>query len=296
MNKIISINIKGFVFQVEEEAYDRMKNYLETLNRYFANEESRIEILDDIESRLAEMMQEKLKTRPVITVADVEDIINIMGRPTDFDKEKEPADGGESAKSSGPTYENTTYEKVHKRFMRDTENSLLGGVCSGAGHYFGVDPLWIRLGFLFLFFVMGTGLLFYLILWVIIPEAKTPTDRLQMRGEKINIDNIERAVKEEYERVKKNFNDIGRKSGKPLNKAVGIAGDIIKSAVKFIAKVIAVFLVFIAITVLVVLISVAVQLFVDGTLPLVSLAFDAKWQFWLTAIAALYCWPLLSWG
>lgn len=289
MNKIISINLKGVVFQVEEEAFEQLQKYLELLNRHFANEESRLEIIDDIESRIAEMMQEKLEYKTAITVDDVEEIINTMGSPSDFgiDEEEE-------------TTQQTNNEKQHanvppmgnapKRFMRDTENSVLGGVCAGAGHYFGIEPLWIRLGFLFLFFVLGTGLLFYIILWIIIPEAKTPSDRLQMKGEPVTVDNIEKTVKEEYERVKKNINNFSKTRKDPVAKAIYKTGnflrDVLVAFAKFFSKVLAFFLMFLGVVLFIALVSVLIQLLIDGTLPVISLAFENVTYLWITIIAA----------
>jgi phage shock protein PspC (stress-responsive transcriptional regulator) len=291
MNKIISINLKGIIFQVEEEAFDRLKQYLETLNRHFAKDESRLEIIDDIESRLAEMMQEKLKIKAAITMADVEEIIGIMGQPADFDTENTETNEEAEPKATSSTYSNAYTEPTAKRFFRDTENSMLGGVCAGAGHYFGVDPLWVRLGFLFLFFVMGTGLLFYVILWVIIPEAKTQSDRLRMKGEPVNVDNIEKAVKEEYERVKKNFDEYSKTKGgkltRGISRSLGIAGDIILAFAKFIAKVVGIFVLVMAVLFFIAFVSITIHLVFNGTLPVLSLAFDTAGAFWLTAISVI---------
>ncbi len=289
MNKIISINLKGLVFQVEEEAFEQLKKYLELLNQHFAKEESRLEIIDDIESRIAEMLQEKLKTKAAITAADVEEIIGIMGRPADFGIDSEEDEEAEP-KEKKASYDIPNTE-TNKRFMRDTESGIFGGVCAGAGHYFGVEQLWVRLIFLFLFFFMGTGGIFYLILWVIIPEAKTPTDRLQMKGEPVNIDTIEKTVKEEFERVKENINTFGRDKKDPFVRSVykvgGIMRDIILGAAKVISKIIGFFFLISGILLLITLIGILIKLSTDGTLPLLSLAFESSAAFWITVIAAV---------
>lgn len=292
MNKIISINLKGFIFQVEEEAYDRLKQYLEQLNSHFAKDESRLEIIDDIENRLAEMMQERLKTKSAITMADVEEIIAIMGNPADFETEEEQTEtNSEEKKGNKSAYNTFTDDFAAKRFFRDTENSIIGGVCSGAGHYFGIDPLWIRLGFLFLFFVLGTGLLFYIILWAIIPEAKTQSDRLRMKGEKVNVDNIEKAVKEEYERVKKNFDDFrtgkGAKVGQAVSKGVGIVGDIAAAFLKFLTKLVGSSLFVLAIMLFITFVVILANLMSNGTLPVLSLAFENTNDFWLVVSSSM---------
>lgn len=289
MNKIISINLKGLVFQVEEEAFEQLQKYLELLNRHFAKEESRLEIIDDIESRIAEMMQEILETKAAITAVDVEEIIATMGKPSDFgideEEKEEEKTNNEKQSYSAPI------GNVPKRFMRDTENSVLGGVCSGAGHYFGVEPLWIRLVFLFLLFAFGTGIFFYIVLWVIIPEAKTPSDRLQMKGEPVNVDNIEKTVKEEYERVKKNINNYGKTRKDPVAKAIykvaGFFGDIIKGFARVFSKVLGFGLLTFGVLFFIALVAVIIQLSIDGTLPLAQLAFENQSYIWIAILAAV---------
>lgn len=285
MNKIISINLKGLVFQVEEEAFEHLQKYLEQLNRHFSKEESRLEIIDDIESRIAEMMQEMLETKAAITAADVEEIIGIMGKPSDFGIEEEETN------SERQTYNSSPIGNVPKRFMRDTENSVLGGVCSGAGHYFGVEPLWIRLIFLFLFFALGTGLFFYIILWVIIPEAKTPSDRLQMKGEPVNVDTIEKTVKEEYDRLKKNINNFGKTRKDPVARAfyrvAGFLKDIIKGFAKVFSKVLGFALLTFGVIFFIALVAAIIQISLDGTFPLVSLAFENQSLIWIALLAAI---------
>lgn len=285
MNKIISINLKGFIFQVEEEAFERLKQYLETLNRHFANEESRLEIIDDIESRIAEMMQEKLQSQAAITTSDVEEIIATMGSPDDFG-----IDADEEGEPKAKATDETGGHRIPRRFYRDTDNGVLGGVCAGASHYFDVDPLWIRLGFLFLFFAFGTGIIFYIILWIIIPSAKTPTEKLEMKGEKITIDSIEKKVKEEYERVKSTLKNDWRKKKDPVanaaHKGAGFLREVIIGFARFISKTVGIVFLFLSTIMFVVLVGVIMHLAINGTLPLFSLAFETTVEFWL-AISAL---------
>lgn len=283
MNKIISINLKGIVFQVEDEAYELLKKYLESLNRHFANEESKLEIIDDIESRLAEMMQQRLQTKAAITVKDVEEIIAIMGNPADFDLT------GDDEKQATKEYDTFYEAKMPRRFFRDGDSRIFGGVCSGAGHYFGIDPLWVRLGFVLMFIVAGTGLLFYAILWLIIPEAKTPSEKLQMKGEPVTADTISKAVKEEYERLKKNFDSFSHKNKGGVEDAItktgGFIRDIITGFALFVSKLVAICLLFLATVLLATLTFIVVHLVLDGTLPLFSLAFTTSAEFWLSVSA-----------
>jgi len=286
MNKIISINLKGLVFQVEEEAFELLQNYLEQLNNHFTNEKSRLEIMDDIESRIAEMLQEVLENKAVITVADIEEVIATMGKPSDFgiDEEEEEKTKDEKQAYTSPIGD------IPKRFMRDRENNVLGGVCSGAGHYFGIEPLWMRLIFLFLFFAFGTGLFFYIVLWAIIPEAKTPSDRLQMKGERVNIDTIEKTVKEEYERVKKNINNYGKAKKDPVAKAfykgAGFLKEIIKGGAKLLSKVLGFVLLLLGILFFIGLVALLIQVATDGRLPIISLVFENQTYIWVAIVAA----------
>ena len=98
----------------------------------------------------------------------------------------------------------SSYETT-KRLYRDPDNRVLGGVCGGLGAYFNNDPLLFRILFIIIFFGMGSGLIIYLILWIAIPEARTTAQKLEMRGEPITIENIKKAVREEFENVKKNM-------------------------------------------------------------------------------------------
>lgn len=192
MNRILSINISGTVFQIEEDAYDMLRTYMEKLKFHFRDNDGSQEIVDDIESRIAEMFTTDPGKHTFISKRHVEKVMEIMGSPSQFgDKEH-----SEFVPSARPAY---------RRLFRDPEGRILGGVCSGLGAYFNTDPLWVRILFLIAFFGFGSGLLVYLILWVIVPEAKTAADRLEMRGERVTIDNIERSIREEFERVKKKF-------------------------------------------------------------------------------------------
>lgn len=205
MNRIISITIAGTVFQIEEEAYAELERYLNNVNRHFRGTPGGTEIINDIEARVAEMLQAKLQgPKTAITTADVREIIAIMGQPSDF------ADEGEEA-AAGAEYEEPVY--VHpkrNRLYRDPDDRVLGGVSSGIAHKMDIDPIWIRLAWVLLVvFGVGSGLIIYIVLWLIMPAAETPAQRLEMYGEPVNISNIERSVRKEYEGVKKKFGEVG---------------------------------------------------------------------------------------
>ena len=192
MNKTIQANIGGIIFNVDEDAYQKLHAYLEQLKVYFRKTEGTEDIVQDIEARVAEIIQGRLGKRAIVNKADVEAVIGAMGMPEDFE------DTGTDEKSDRRSEQ---VIDTGKRFFRNTDNKILGGVCSGISAYLNIDPLWLRLAFVLSFFIWGTGILIYIILWIIIPEAKTTIDKMQMRGEAVNVSNIERTVKEEVGKV-----------------------------------------------------------------------------------------------
>lgn len=208
MKKTVTVNIGGAFFHVDEDAYDILKKYLETIRGYFINTPGCDEIMADIESRIAEMFKEmQSPTKEVINIDDVNKVIAVMGKPEDY---IDADSGNENEKKSSET-ENKTYTQnsfKNKRIYRDPDNRVLGGVCSGVGAYFGVDPVWIRIAFVIMFFAFGTGPFLYLILWIIIPKAKTTAEKLEMRGEPVTAENIGKTIREEMEGVKDSFNNI----------------------------------------------------------------------------------------
>ena len=179
MKKIININLSGRVIPIEDSAYESLQRYIESLRRYFANEESRDEIINDIESRIAELMNDKIKKgASAITDADIEEIINSMGRVEDFEKAEATDSSTTSAQSSQQAYTSTgTQQKRFKgRLYRDTSDKMIGGVCAGIANYMNVDPAIIRLLFAIITFGgFGMGFLIYILLWIILPSRDLDT-------------------------------------------------------------------------------------------------------------------------
>ena len=197
MNKTISINIKGFVFNLEEDAYQILQDYLKKLRNLFAKQEGRDEILDDIETRIAELFNEMLdENKQAITTADVDQVIAVLGSPEDFDSGNE--------EDYEPAQEPRSTRSDVKKLYRDEEGGMIGGVCSGLAYYLNWDPLWIRILFL-LFLFSGFSVLVYIILYLIVPEAKTTSEKLHMKGEHINIENIKKKVSESFEETKESL-------------------------------------------------------------------------------------------
>jgi phage shock protein PspC (stress-responsive transcriptional regulator) len=195
MNKTININLAGIIFHLDEQAYENFKSYLMQVKDALLNQEGGSEIIADIEARIAEIfaMRKAETGKDVITVSDVDFVISTLGRPEDFADEDETETTG------------TNHFKTSRRLFRNPDEKVIGGVSSGIAAYFNTDPVLIRVIFLILLFFTGIGLMAYIILWIAIPEASTTAQKLQMRGEPVNLGNIEKSVKEELEGVKERF-------------------------------------------------------------------------------------------
>ena len=277
MKKNISINISGIIFHIEEDGYDQLRSYLDTINHYFSSYEDSDEIIADIESRIAEIFLAKLKEgKQVVTLVDVKHLMTTMGSIHDFQAiEGDPIpDADDDYSKAGNEQTNQQQPKDPfgaKKLYRDTKRKVIGGIAAGIAHYFHLDPLWIRLimilllcdlfitytvgslmvaGYIIgwiiippndaveedlkakklyrnpenrvisgvcsglatyfgidvslvrllfvlcLFLSFGTFLLIYFILWVITPEAKSITDKIQMQGEPVTLANIENNIKQ----------------------------------------------------------------------------------------------------
>lgn len=198
MNKTVIININGIVFHIEEDAYEILRNYMISIKKHFAHTEGNAEIVADIENRIAEMFNERISSgvKEVITQQDVDEVCKQMGRVEDFykDAENDPNEYNTTGNAYG-----SAYATASKKLMRDPDDKVFGGVCAGLGHYLDMEPRWVRLIMLFVFLAGGTGLLLYIILWIVMPEAKTRADRMAMRGEEPNLQNFKRSFDEERE-------------------------------------------------------------------------------------------------
>jgi len=238
MKKSIKINLAGLVFHIDEDAYQKLKEYLHAITEQFKELEEGEEIINDIESRIAEIFQGYIdEHKEVITIGDVETMITIMGKPEEY------LNGEEFTEETG---KKKTYRyKTAKRLYRDPNDAILGGVCGGLGAYFGIDPLWFRLIFIFLTLGYLSGVLIYLILWVVVPRATTHTQKLEMRGEHITIKNIEKSVKEEYENVKDNLKNVKKSKGyhrtrSAIHDVVDLIGGVLLAILKIILIIIGV--------------------------------------------------------
>lgn len=210
MKKTVIVNINGIIFHIDEDAYEKLSIYLDTLKRYFNSANESKEIIEDIEARIVELMQPKIsEAKQSISIEDIEEIIGILGNPEDI------AGGAETSheKQGYSAYqEPADHAKGTRRLHRDIDHSIIGGVCSGLGAYFNVDPIIFRIIFIALIFAGGVSLIIYPVLWIAVPAALTSAQKLEMQGKNVNVSNIERQVRDEYTRVKNNISKIDTRS------------------------------------------------------------------------------------
>lgn len=218
MKRTEKINIGGILFYVDDDAYARLKEYLDKTGRWFATREGGDDVIQDIELRLAEIFASKSNSgRMAITLAMVDEAIAMIGQPEEFDPEEAPTDT-ESSQTEAPAY---------KKLYRDRLNSVLGGVCAGLAAYFNIDVQIVRIIFVVAAFIsFGAVLLVYLILFLAVPEAVTPAQRLEMCGRPVTFANIGRQMDEGFKRAKDEVRDLGRRMTEKHNdrKWSGIIG------------------------------------------------------------------------
>tara|TARA_R110002049_G_scaffold71370_1_gene183851 strand:+ start:5866 stop:7659 length:1794 start_codon:yes stop_codon:yes gene_type:complete len=272
MNKTVNINLAGIFFHIDEDAYLKLQHYLDAIKRSFTDSEGRSEIIADIEARIAELFMERVKQdKKVIGTKEVEDVIAIMGQPEDYLVDDDIFED-----------EPKTYQKakstVSKKLFRNTDNSYIGGVASGLGHYLGIDSIWMRLIWLLLAFGSGgTFILIYILFWVLVPEAKTTAEKIMMTGEPVNISNIEKKIKDGFDSVSKTVSETVKnvdlpKQGQRIKSTsksfFDTLGEVIMLFLKIFAKCIGIILMLIGAFVLIALI---VTLFYIGVFGIVHI-------------------------
>lgn len=242
MNKTVNINLGGMFFHIDEDAFQKLSRYFEAIKRSLSNSSGQDEIIKDIEMRVSELLTEKQKTeKHVVGLKDVDEVIAVMGQPEDYRIDEE--DAGKSS----PNYTSTSSSNTRKLY-RDKDNGMIGGVLAGLGHYFGIDKVWLRIFFLILFFAWGTGVLAYIILWIVMPEAKTTAEKLEMTGEPVTISNIEKKVREEFESVSEkfknaNYDEMGNRVKTGAEKIGSSFGDFIITILRVFSKFLGVLLI-----------------------------------------------------
>ncbi len=241
MNKTVTANISGMVFHIEVDAYEKLNSYLNKIRSYFQNSDEREEIMSDIEARIAELLSPKINDQnQVVVEKDVDEVIEVMGKPEQYIQEDE--DRNENRRQEDRS---SSYARTKKRLFRDPDDRILGGVCSGIGHYVGMDPIWLRLLFVIIFLAGGSGLLIYIILWVVMPEAKTAAEKLQMKGEPVTFDTIGKAFEDGAKKVNEKFKDMersdfGQKLEDFFEQLFHALGSILGGLLRFIVKIVGV--------------------------------------------------------
>jgi phage shock protein PspC (stress-responsive transcriptional regulator) len=297
MNKTVNINLAGIFFHIDEDAYIKLQRYLDAIKRSFTDSQGRSEIIADIEARIAELFTERVKhDKQVIGNKEVEDVIAIMGQPEDYLVDDEIFDDEPKA------YQKTKFT-ASKKLFRDTDNSYIGGVASGLGHYLGIDAIWVRL--IWLLLVIGSGgtfILIYILFWVLVPEAKTTTEKLMMTGEPVNISNIEKKIKDGFDSVSKTVSDTVKnvdlqKQGQRIKSTSKSFFDTLGEVIMFFFKVFAKFVGIILIIIgAATLIGLIIGLFSLGLadishipgLDLVDIANSGNTPIWLVSLLAFF--------
>lgn len=194
MKRTVKSNIGGVIFHIDEDAYQRLGDYLDELERRIKPQAGGDEILRDIENRIAELLQQKSQGPDrVVSITEVESVIRTMGKPADYDTEGQT----ESAYDRPAT---AYTRRSNRKLYRDTDDRMVGGVAAGMAAYFNVDTVLFRLLFVLLFFASGFGILAYIILWIAIPPARTTAQKLEMRGEPVTLASMERFNRDELTR------------------------------------------------------------------------------------------------
>jgi phage shock protein PspC (stress-responsive transcriptional regulator) len=218
MKKVININLGGLPYIIDEDAYEFLNRYLDSIRRHFSRLEGCDEILYDIELRMSELFQENLKVKQIISTADLNLVIEVLGKPEEFGAEAIEEDYDTSytdkTKSSTSYSDSFQFSRTGKRLFRDMDQKVVGGVCSGLSNYLGIeDPVWIRLC-MGLLALSGVGVGVYIFAWIIIPQAKTSADKLAMKGEPINIENIAKTVETELHELSDTIKNMSSSFGK----------------------------------------------------------------------------------
>ncbi len=243
MKKTVSVNIRGINFIIEEDAYELLQQYLDRLSVTLKNEQGSREIIEDIELRIAELCLQKLNTsKTVIELSDIQEIISVMGDPSQYIDEDESFETKQE-----PREDKTTSEKdSDKKLYRDTDNAVIAGVCAGIASFLKIDVVIIRAIFVIMFLFAGFGFPLYLILWVIVPKTRSTIDRLRMKGKPITVE----TVREEVEIAAENITKGSKRFAQQLRNDDTYSKSI-RNGARIIGTLFGIGLVFIGITLLV---------------------------------------------
>jgi phage shock protein PspC (stress-responsive transcriptional regulator) len=213
MKKTLTVNLNNIVFHIDDDAYEMLQTYLSEIADHFKQDDERKEIMNDIEARIAELFNEKLqKSKNVINLSDVEEIVEIMGKPSQYAEDEEAETSPKTDKK----------QQKSRRFYRDPENAILGGIAGGLAAYFNLDVTLIRIILVVLVF-LGVGFIIpiYIVVWFVAPAALTASQRLEMQGEDVTVENIKTEVSNvknymESEKFKQSATSVGKRIGEIL--------------------------------------------------------------------------------
>ncbi len=214
MKKVINITLGSIVFAIEQEAYEILASYLESIKHNIADNDDAAEIVADIERAIAEkFLARKRSEKVAVTSEDVSVVTTEMGSPADF-SESDVKVGGESdqdeAQATTPPV--APESETKKRLYRDTDDAIIAGVASGLARYFDIDPVIVRVLFIVAVFFNGLGILAYIVLWLVVPAAETTAQKYAMRGERVTVEQITERVKRKIGEVDTDALKDGAKS------------------------------------------------------------------------------------
>jgi len=245
MEKTIIINIGNTIIHIEESAYELLKAYLNEVKQHFANHADDLEIVTDIENRIAELLFEQLEEqkKQVVDTANVNLVIAQMGRVQDFDMAEE----GEEEPVVNTAYQ---YQITDKKLYRDMDERVIAGVCAGIAHYLNFEARWIRIAAILSVFIGGSGLLVYALLWIIMPKAKSRIEKMEMKGEPANLQGFQKNLDEELLAVKERLTEVNKHAQPLITKFGNFVGEFFEWLGRFMAgtgkvifKIIAIFIV-----------------------------------------------------
>jgi len=213
MNKILNINLGGYAITIDDDAFEYLSAYLDSIRQRFGESEGRDEIMRDIESRLGEIITNGMGNRTIVMLPDVEAAIEVMGKPEDF--------GGEPVEKPGAGKSAKKMITPGKKLFRDEQDAVIGGVCSGLAAYFGFqETVWMRIGFVVLALIsFGFWVPAYILLWILVPPARTAAERLAMRGETPNVENIAREIEHGFDRLSNKVGTFGAQAGTAVGRS-----------------------------------------------------------------------------
>ncbi|MCB0465936.1 MAG: PspC domain-containing protein [Aequorivita sp.] len=298
MNKTVNINLAGTSFHIDEDAFGKLSRYLDAIRKSLKGADGSEEIMQDIEARIGELFSEKIESpTQVVSLKNLDEVIAVMGQPEDYEVDDEIF---EDVPPTSKAYTKSRGNASHKQLFRDVDNKYISGVSSGIGHYIGVDAIWIRLLWILLVVAgMGSPIVVYILLWILVPPALTTSDKLKMTGEPVNISNIERKFKEGFDnvadRVKNvDYDKYGNKVKSGASSFFDGLGNVIMTLFKVFVKFIGVLIIIVSLSTI---IGLVVGFFTFGSIDFwgnseiteyIALVDTTNVPMWLIALLSLF--------